>query len=329
MRRNWFTAFAIAVMMHASIIFAWLFLSNQPEPQTNVENAVRVSLGKWAQSLVVNSGNTITIPEVPVVQNVSPTIETAILTEYSALTEVVSEIQVQQIRDTTVDEKINVLPNQDLFSEKAKTKKSVEVSDLADSVFQISTEIRITSTGELPIRVEPEESRQPVIQQVESTRVKTPKGTVPITNKEKVPPMVKQASETIAVQSSREHLVNQEENGDDNILLQGHVNTGIDEEEFFALRAKYIRTLEAMLNAQKRYPNEAKRRGVTGVAKVRFIIRADGSSVSPELLQSTGNRHLDNEALRMFSRAEPFPPIPQSLGLNQLELQIPIVFELY
>ena len=84
----------------------------------------------------------------------------------------------------------------------------------------------------------------------------------------------------------------------------------------------------SQISAQKRYPNAARRRGATGVATVHFTILADGSMESPKLAESSGNRHLDREALGMLLRAIPFPPIPKSLQKNRIDLQIPIVFEL-
>ncbi len=90
----------------------------------------------------------------------------------------------------------------------------------------------------------------------------------------------------------------------------------------------YLDSVLIRLNQFKRYPPIARRRGVTGVAKVRFTILADGHLESVELVASSGSSRLDREALRMFYRASPFAPLPHRLGKNRFDLQVPIVFSL-
>ena len=78
----------------------------------------------------------------------------------------------------------------------------------------------------------------------------------------------------------------------------------------------------------KRYPREARRDGVAGKVMVRFTVLADGSLESPQLTGSSGDSRLDRAALDMLSRASPFPPIPRSLGMDKLELSLPVQFSL-
>lgn len=78
----------------------------------------------------------------------------------------------------------------------------------------------------------------------------------------------------------------------------------------------------------KRYPRAARRDGVVGKVHLRFTILADGRLQSPELTGSSGDSRLDREALQMLSRASPFPPIPRSLGMDTVELNLPVQFTL-
>ncbi len=62
------------------------------------------------------------------------------------------------------------------------------------------------------------------------------------------------------------------------------------------------------LNRYKAYPEEAKRKGVRGAPKVRFIV--DGQKVGViacELINSSGVRSLDKEAQSVIKRAQPLP----------------------
>ncbi len=330
-KRNWFTAFSVAIVMHASITFGWLFLTNNQEIQAAGENAIRVSLGEWQQTLTEESSVITAIPEVPAIRDVISAEVASIAIESSVLTEVQRVAQIEQIRDTNADQP----------SEMAETRELTEVSDLANPVIELAATAKPTPTEEVLFKVQHEEPSESVTQQSKSAQVNRPSRTVPSRNKDRVLPGVEQALAMPASFPSHKHSEDPEETGygrtvtqpetthqDLTALSNGQDDTG-DEQQTSTIRAEYIRLLQSRLNAQKRYPNAAKRRGATGTAKVRFIILADGSMVSSELLQSTGNQHLDKEALRMLSRAEPFPPIPKGLKLKQIDLQIPIVFELH
>ncbi len=65
---NWFAAFAISVLVHVNIAFGWLFLSSNehPLPQPPEKEPVRVSLGQWAQSLTIDPGGAVKVPEASV-----------------------------------------------------------------------------------------------------------------------------------------------------------------------------------------------------------------------------------------------------------------------
>jgi len=328
--RNWFIALAIAVLVHAGIAFGWLFLSASPRTQAAGEEAVRVSLAKWAGDPTADIKGMPTAPEVPVAREVSPSKVSTIATK----SPVVSEM----VRDTAVEEAADVLPNENRLQDEVEPQVSTEVSSLADFVFDIATAVKPDSTEELPARVDPIESEQPDTEQAESARVNTPKRAVPSASEEQVSSPVEQALDT----PTRDLTAKQEESGNGSAisppgsaglelsaLPQGEFDQVANEEGDSELLQKYLNDLLPGLNTQKRYPPIARRRGVTGVVNVRFTILADGNLASSELVESSGSRHLDREALRMLSRAQPFPPIPKDLQKNRIQIDLPIVFELH
>ncbi len=339
---NWFAAFAISVLVHVNIAFGWLFLSSNehPLPQPPEKEPVRVSLGQWAQSLTIDPGGAVKVPEASVTRSVtregSTSAVSSISPESRVLGEVVRDVYVQQIQGSPVQE-TNLISNEYMHSEDARP----EESRLARPVFDVAAAARPKPVEELPARAEPVQSRQLDTEQTESARINTAEKPASSVGREQITIPVEQAKERTAGQPSRDHSANRQERVSQSewsrqeskgqqltSLPQGEVNPAISEEKDSAVRREYEKALLSRLDAHKRYPDSARRRGATGVAKVRLTILADGSIESSELVESSGNRHLDREALRMFLRAEPFPPIPISLQKNRIDLEIPIVFEL-
>jgi protein TonB len=62
------------------------------------------------------------------------------------------------------------------------------------------------------------------------------------------------------------------------------------------------------LQRYKRYPASAG--GASGTAVVRFALNRAGDVVSSALAKSSGNAALDQEALAILRRANPFPAFP-------------------
>ncbi|MEQ1712102.1 MAG: energy transducer TonB [Hyphomicrobium sp.] len=86
--------------------------------------------------------------------------------------------------------------------------------------------------------------------------------------------------------------------------------------------------IETSLEKSKRYPASAQSRGQHGVAHVSFVINREGRLLSSRLERGTGHPALDEEALELLKRAEPFPPPPGELGGLHVSLSVPIRFNL-
>jgi protein TonB len=86
--------------------------------------------------------------------------------------------------------------------------------------------------------------------------------------------------------------------------------------------------LLAHLQRHQRYPALARRRLEQGTPIVRFTMDTNGRVTALALQRGSGHDMLDEEALAMLRRAEPLPRIPAELGVDRLELDVPILFRL-
>jgi protein TonB len=84
----------------------------------------------------------------------------------------------------------------------------------------------------------------------------------------------------------------------------------------------------ALLERNKRYPAAAAARHQQGVAQVFFSIDRQGRVINSRLVRSSGASALDDEALALLRRAEPFPPPPAELPGPRVDLTVPIRFNL-
>lgn len=83
--------------------------------------------------------------------------------------------------------------------------------------------------------------------------------------------------------------------------------------------------LAAHLAAKKLFPPQAQ--GQTGDAKVIFVIDRSGKLISRALVESTGSQPLDEAALAMVDRAEPFPEPPPELKDDTFTFTVPVFFK--
>ncbi|MBB2494108.1 energy transducer TonB [Aquipseudomonas ullengensis] len=79
----------------------------------------------------------------------------------------------------------------------------------------------------------------------------------------------------------------------------------------------------------KRYPEDARRRGLEGVNRLRFVLDANGKVLSFSLVGRSGSASLDRATLEMIRRAQPLPAPPADMLQNgELEIVAPFVYSL-
>lgn len=91
----------------------------------------------------------------------------------------------------------------------------------------------------------------------------------------------------------------------------------------------YFARLQAWLEQHKEYPSAARRRRQEGTAVLTFTMNRGGDVMAVRIQRGTGYRALDEEVIRMITRAAPLPPLPDDFAQDKLTLSVPVQFQLY
>ena len=87
--------------------------------------------------------------------------------------------------------------------------------------------------------------------------------------------------------------------------------------------------MQAHLAKYKRYPEDARRRGLQGINRLRFVVDAEGKVVSYAMAGGSGSAALDRATLEMIRRAGTVPkPPPELLNNGTIEVVAPFVYSL-
>jgi protein TonB len=92
--------------------------------------------------------------------------------------------------------------------------------------------------------------------------------------------------------------------------------------------AAWKRQVVGLLERHKRYPRTAQARGEEGTVHLAFSLDRQGRVTASRILRSSGSAVLDNEALQMVRRAQPFPRPPADMTGAQINLTVPITYRL-
>lgn len=84
--------------------------------------------------------------------------------------------------------------------------------------------------------------------------------------------------------------------------------------------------IAVLLERNKRYPATARARREEGTAHVAFVLDRQGHVVSARVERSSGYTLLDQEALDLIRRAQPFPALPAEVADTHVSLTVPIRF---
>jgi protein TonB len=88
----------------------------------------------------------------------------------------------------------------------------------------------------------------------------------------------------------------------------------------------YMAILQSWLEKHKEYPRGARLRRMEGTTLLYFVMDRDGRVLDFRIERSSGYEILDHEVEEMIRRAQPLPPMPDSMKQARLELVVPVQF---
>jgi protein TonB len=77
-----------------------------------------------------------------------------------------------------------------------------------------------------------------------------------------------------------------------------------------------------------RYPSWARTQGIEGEALVKFIVSSSGKAGEVSILNGTGFKILDDDAVNTIKRAGPFPPFPKDVRGDSAVIELSILYTL-
>lgn len=91
----------------------------------------------------------------------------------------------------------------------------------------------------------------------------------------------------------------------------------------------YFASIKRKIELVWQYPHEAAIAGVQGELTVDFVIGRNGHLESVTLLQGSGSKLLDDEALGSIRMAAPYNPIPEHYKIPNLQIRAHFVYEMH
>ena len=92
-----------------------------------------------------------------------------------------------------------------------------------------------------------------------------------------------------------------------------------------SLFTEWFNTIKNKIEKFKKYPEKAKKNSLQGEVFVKLLILSDGHIKDVSVLKSSGSKILDEEAVKIVKRAEPFVP-PKDIKIKEILIKVPIKF---
>lgn len=92
--------------------------------------------------------------------------------------------------------------------------------------------------------------------------------------------------------------------------------------------SRFLQDVRIRLEQAKQYPWTARLRGQEGTVRIQFMIAPSGEVKNVHLMQSSGAKTLDDEAIATLERVGRFsePPVSWNAGVP---IQVPLIFQLH
>jgi protein TonB len=92
---------------------------------------------------------------------------------------------------------------------------------------------------------------------------------------------------------------------------------------------RWTKLVVSALERNKRYPAAAQHRNERGTAQLAFSLDRQGRVTASRIVKSSGSASLDQETLDLVRRAQPFPAPPAAMVGAQIDLTVPIRFNMH
>ncbi|MFH1460213.1 MAG: energy transducer TonB [Candidatus Omnitrophota bacterium] len=117
------------------------------------------------------------------------------------------------------------------------------------------------------------------------------------------------------------------ENVEQAIALEHKQNMEIDKAAEEAM-LKYQDILKKKIESQRVYPLRAREKGIEGNVGICFNVLRSGQTNNIRISNHSGSELLDQEALDTIKRVNQFPPLPDEIKTDNVNIQVAIVFSL-
>jgi protein TonB len=91
----------------------------------------------------------------------------------------------------------------------------------------------------------------------------------------------------------------------------------------------YFASIKRKIELVWQYPHEAAVAGIQGDLTVDFVIGRNGNLESVALLQGSGYKMLDDEAIGSIRTASPYNPIPETYNIPNLRIRARFIYEMH
>ena len=98
--------------------------------------------------------------------------------------------------------------------------------------------------------------------------------------------------------------------------------------EEYSTSGSYLEVVRFRIERYKKYPQTARGRNIEGHVTIRFVITPEGGVREAKVVKRSGNKALDQAALKAVKDAAPFPKPPRHLFAGEIPLEVTILFEL-
>ncbi|MCK5830225.1 MAG: energy transducer TonB [Methylococcales bacterium] len=102
------------------------------------------------------------------------------------------------------------------------------------------------------------------------------------------------------------------------------INSALVEE---TMPESYIKMVKRKLSMNLEYPKTERNKNIEGEVIVRFTINSEGKANNLIIVESSGNKVLDEEALKTIKKSSRFPKPPARFFIEDIVVEIPLKFE--